>query len=90
LKELCLFIVDEVSTIDAGRVCAIDAHLKFSMASEDNFGGVAMIFLGAFNQLPAVGCDSPPLSLMQVAHLLHESYFYLSSLLFHLLSKDER
>jgi hypothetical protein len=52
-------------------VCAIDARLKAIMACEDNFGGMAMLFLGDFNQLPAVGCDSLPLSLMQVAHLLH-------------------
>jgi hypothetical protein len=70
-KELCLFIVDEVSTIDAAMVCAIDTRLKAIMGCDDDFGGVAIIFLGDFNQLPAVGCDSLPLSLMQVAHLLH-------------------
>ena len=43
---MVLFIVDEVSTLDAPSIGMIDSRLKQIMQSEEDFGGVAMLFVG--------------------------------------------
>jgi len=53
-SELALFIVDEISTLDAPMIAMIDARLQKAMKIGKPFGGVAMLFVGDFNQLGAV------------------------------------
>jgi len=52
--KLVLFIVDEVSTLDAAMIAMIDARLQQVMGNDKEFGGIAMLFCGDFNQLGAV------------------------------------
>lgn len=51
---LALFVVDEISTIDAPIIAMIDARLQRIMGVAEPFGGLAMLFVGDFNQLGAV------------------------------------
>jgi hypothetical protein len=51
---MVLFIVDEVSTLDAPSVGMIDRRLKQILESDEDFGGVSMLFVGDFNQLGPV------------------------------------
>ncbi len=51
---MCLFIVDEISTLDTPTVAMIDKRLKQLRQSELRFGGIAMMFVGDFNQLGPV------------------------------------
>jgi len=52
--KLVLFIVDEVSTLDAVMIAMIDARLQRVMGNNRQFGGIAMLLCGDFNQLGAV------------------------------------
>jgi len=52
--ELCLFVIDEVSTIDAYHIGMISIRLQQIMQVQEPFGGVAILFVGDFNQLPGV------------------------------------
>jgi hypothetical protein len=51
---MCLFIVDEISTLDTPTIAMIDKRLKQLRNSELAFGGIAMMFVGDFNQLGPV------------------------------------
>lgn len=53
-ESLALFVVDEVSTIDSVVISLIDARLQRVMGVAKPFGGIAMVFVGDFNQLGAV------------------------------------
>jgi hypothetical protein len=51
---MCLFIVDEVSTLDAPIIAMIDIRLQQTMQNTLPFGGVAILWVGDFNQLGPV------------------------------------
>jgi len=53
--ELCLLVLDEVSTIDAVMIAVIDQRLQEVMDCTEPFGGLGVIFVGDFNQLGPVG-----------------------------------
>ena len=53
-ENLALFVVDEISTVDANIIAMIDARLQKVMGNKEPFGGIAMLFTGDFNQLGAV------------------------------------
>jgi hypothetical protein len=52
--DMCIFVVDEISTLDAQTIAMIDVRLQQVMDSTQSFGGIAMLFVGDFNQLGPV------------------------------------
>jgi len=54
-KELCAVVIDEVSTVTPLCLAFVDSRLKQAMKNERPFGGVAIILVGDFTQLPPVG-----------------------------------
>lgn len=58
LKSLEVLVVDEVSMLDSVFIDNIDVILKTAKRSKEPFGGVTMIFVGDFMQLPPVRKDN--------------------------------
>ena len=54
LKPLEVLIIDEVSMLDSVFIDNIDVVLKTAKRSKEPFGGVTMVFVGDFMQLPPV------------------------------------
>jgi hypothetical protein len=52
--DMCIFIVDEISTLNAQAIAMIDVRLQQVMESTQEYGGIAMLFVGDFNQLGPV------------------------------------
>ena len=52
--NLCCLIVDEVSTFDTRIIALLHLHLQQIMQNDLPFGGLAIIFVGDFNQLDPV------------------------------------
>ncbi len=53
-KAVRRLIIDEVSMLRADTLDAMDKHLRTARRSEQPFGGVQMLFVGDFYQLPPV------------------------------------
>ena len=70
-KRLCLFIVDEISTIDTPIVAMIDKRLQTICQNKLRFGGVAMLFVGDFNQLGPVKKTTIPTDMIEWAKHQH-------------------
>ena len=67
-KDLCLVIVDEVSTCTATEIAILDERLKQVMGEYNlPFGGVAIMFVGDFFQMKPVGEETIPTSMMHMA-----------------------
>lgn len=54
LQELDVLIIDEISMLPAHVFTKIDAMLKYARRSSEPFGGVQMVLIGDFLQLPPV------------------------------------
>ena len=52
--NMCLLIIDEVSTIDSRIIALLDFRLKQLLENELPFGGMPVLFTGDFNQLGPV------------------------------------
>ena len=65
--QMCIFVIDEVSTADGICIATVDSCMKQIMGNDEDFGGLAMLFVGDFNQLPPVQAESLALTMMQVA-----------------------
>jgi hypothetical protein len=60
--NVCLLIIDEVSTIDANIISRINLRLQQIFGNKLRFGGLPIIFSGDFNQLgPVKKCFIPKL-----------------------------
>lgn len=64
LIEAKVLIIDEVSMLDAATLSSVDKVLRTLrrkvLSQEEPFGGVQVIFVGDFFQLPPVSKGSPP------------------------------
>jgi hypothetical protein len=69
---MCIFVIDEISTTDGICIATVDSRMKQLMANDLDFGGVAMLFVEDFNQLPPVQAESLALTMMQVAEIEHQ------------------
>lgn len=58
LKTLSLLIIDEISCITASFLGRIEKRLREIMGKDEPFGGLAVLLLGDFFQLPPVGGSS--------------------------------
>jgi ATP-dependent DNA helicase PIF1 len=63
-EDICLIIIDEVSMITATMIAYIDDRLRYSLHSTQPFGGIPIIFIGDFSQLPPVGGTPIPKSVL--------------------------
>ena len=54
IKELKYVIIDEVSMMDGRFFEELDKYLKYVMNNNEFFGGIAVLFVGDFCQLPPV------------------------------------
>ena len=54
LGQMCLLVIDEVSTIDTRHIALMDLRLQVLQSNELPFGGMPIIFSGDFNQLGPV------------------------------------
>jgi hypothetical protein len=67
---MCIFVIDEISTTDGVCIATVvDSRMKQLMANDLDFGGVAMLFVGDFNQLPPVQAELLALAMMQAAEI---------------------
>ena len=55
LWHLKVIIIDEVSMVGATMLAKINQRLKEIFGSDQVFGGISILFVGDFNQIPPVG-----------------------------------
>lgn len=67
LDNVCMIIVDEVSTIDTKHIAFLDLRLQQLLSNNSPFGGMPIMFSGDFNQLGPVLKDFIPTSMMLFA-----------------------
>ena len=60
LQECERLVIDEVSMLDADMLDLLDQVLRLARGREEPFGGVQMILIGDFLQLPPVTKKGPP------------------------------
>ena len=53
--DVCVLVIDEISNTDADLLLSVDARLKEWFNPQLSFGGLGVILMGDFFQLPAVG-----------------------------------
>ena len=73
LGEMCLLVVDEVSTIDTRHIALIDLRLQVLQGNELPFGGMPILFAGDFNQLGPVKKNFIPMDMMAWALRLRKN-----------------
>lgn len=59
MQEADILIIDEVSMLDATTITNLDSILTYTRNDDRPFGGLKMIFVGDFFQLPPVSKDGP-------------------------------
>jgi len=54
LEKVRILVIDEVSMLDAALLKSVDDKLQKLFRTTDSFGGIGVIFMGDFFQLPAI------------------------------------
>ena len=67
VENVCMIIVDEVSTIDTKHIAFLDFRLQQLLSNNNPFGGMPIMFSGDFNQLGPVLKDFIPTTMMLFA-----------------------
>ena len=69
MAEMVVLVIDEVSTIDTAIIGMINIQLQELQNNKEDFGGVAILFVGDFNQLGPVKKRFIPQDMMEWAAL---------------------
>ncbi len=82
IKKASVLIIDEISMLDGNTLSLVDRVIKSVRHSESSFGGMQVVFVGDFFQLPPVhrsGDDAPQFSFQSDAWIsANPSVCYLS------------
>ena len=67
IGDLVLIILDEVSTVSAAMLATLDERLKRATGDWDTpYGGICVLLVGDFSQLPPVKATSIPAAVLQI------------------------
>lgn len=73
IKDTDVLVIDEISMLDAVALDDIDAILKTILSSSYPFGGIQVILVGDFFQLPPVSREKKPVRFAFDAHSWREA-----------------
>ena len=62
----CILIIDEVSSLIVENLAVINYHLQQLYNNKKDFGGITVLLVGDFSQLPAIG-NSLPSAALQIS-----------------------
>lgn len=78
IKALKLLLIDEISMMSAHAFTALEAVLRAFRDPEKDFGGVRLVLVGDFLQLPPVVVRAPGMSAEEYSEKVKSSWLFLS------------